>query len=439
MTDTSKPPYFSCGADACETSKPSTADKECPQGAPATDASVPQSIRPLASEGAIEPEQGQTLGPGGRTTGSNELQLPHEPQMALETGPSRFYDECRSQEEQQTAPQITHASNAIHSPQETAVNGNRAEKSPDATHAHEHSAEAGPTGDERPQPSTAARRYSRAKSEAVSVAAAVSASPAVAIAGTAHNHQQHVHHEGHGSMGVAAGGDPGACGSAVHQCAEIDAAADAGALRREADAEVGPAVPEAEPEPQPAACTVPLQPPQLTSPCDRGPRTSRRSPVQQASGRLPCTPGVRGEGGGAHSGDPRGHEDEAEYGEVQQGGAAQRAVQEGYGMELSVEQGRVVGEREEEEGDGEGRGVPIGRADAIIGDGIVGAATEDLEMKMSVEMGMEVNCGWAAGSAEQDGGQCEMQDNDVPGGGRADAVIMQARTQISCRSYTLYL
>lgn len=405
---------MACCADACDASKPSAAAKVCQQGVPAADGSTLQCCNPASAEALADPEQNppQYLEVAGRTTGSNELQEHQQSQPAPDLGPSPFVGEFRSEEGQQIDPQVTYASNPMHCPRGTAVHANSAERSQPAAHAHETSPQAAP-GDKGPHPSTTARRSSRAKGKSISATA-----PSAVAARIGHNHNHHVSHEAHGSMpvGTEAGEDPGACRSAVHQqCAEADNVAEAAALHREAVAE-GPVVP----EPQPAACTVPLQPPQLTS-CERGPRTSRLSPAPQASGGLPYAPGEAGE---AHAGAPPGHEEEDEYWEVQQGTAVQHALQGGCGMELSVEQRRVVEGRGEQE---EGGGEPVGRADAIIGDGIVGAATEDLEMKMSVDMGMEVNCGWATRAAELGGEQCEMLDTDLPGGGRADAVIMQAR------------
>jgi hypothetical protein len=390
-----------CGAEACKAGTSAAGTRANPHDVPAAVQDVPNSRTTYVAEAHVvaDQEQPQHLGVCGRTSGSNELQAPPPQQAVPTTEASPFTRACHSREGQQPFQQLD-------SPRAGAIDCDSGEA---AAHAHLHTPQ--PAADaNRPQPSTAARRSSRAKSEAVS-AAAVSASPAAAMPMTQHQH--HSFHRGHGSLQVGhiPRGDLGAHGSIVNECAEVEAALEAAALRHEEEEEAVPPVPEAEPEPQPAACTVPLQPPQLTASQEPGPRTSRRSPAPQASDGLLCAPGASGEAGEAHLGAPRGHEDEEDYGEVQQGG-----------KELSVEQGRLVEGRREEEGDGERRGVPVGRADAMIGDGIVGG--EDLEMKLSVEMGMEVNCGWDEGSAEQDMDPGGAQDDDVPGGGRADAVIM---------------
>ena len=137
------------------------------------------------------------------------------------------------------------------------------------------------------------------------------------------------------------------------------------------------------PEPQPAACTVPLQPPVSMPSRERGGSVSSWPRAAGAASAPPLkhTPAQRlPEGEGEVQGGSNGREFSVEQrrtgcheeeGEVQGGGAAAAPAdgREGNGVE-----GVVCG----------------GRADAIIGDGIVGGVTDDLENKMSVEMGMEV-------------------------------------------------
>lgn len=175
------------------------------------------------------------------------------------------------------------------------------------------------------------------------------------------------------------------------------------------------------PEPQPAACTVPLQPPVSMPSRERGGSVSSWPRAAGAASAPPLkhTPAQRlPEGEGEVQGGSNGREFSVEQrrtgcheeeGEVQGGGAAAAPAdgREGNGVE-----GVVCG----------------GRADAIIGDGIVGGVTDDLENKMSVEMGMEVEGGDEAmmGEVVQGCAGEVREEAQEQGGGRADAVIMRA-------------
>lgn len=333
----------------------------------ATAARAPNSTCANALEGAAQHPYGDLqLGTVVKNTGSSELQTPHnqahnEPLQ----GPDLYCGECRSQEGQQHAAQqaarhahhAQHAACRAHSPPAAAPNLYSRDQTLKAANMRGdvRSPSAGEAVEERVDQPASARRSRRAKSETVSAAApAVSASPAAGVAATAHNHnhnqaythnhtqhQQGISNEGHGSMQLvhspcAHHPDNVAAGeSVIHQCVPATAdmvgeglgMAEAAADCREAVAEVGLPVAEAEPEPQPAACTVPLQPPLITSPRERdgGPRTSRRSPARHVSeGVAPYANGFREEVVDAHNGGPRRlqEDEEEEFGEVQQDAGA---------------------------------------------------------------------------------------------------------------------
>lgn len=173
------------------------------------------------------------------------------------------------------------------------------------------------------------------------------------------------------------------------------------------------------PEPQPAACTVPLQPPTAMPARERGgsvnswrpgPGTGTAQLKHGAGLRLP-------EGEGEVQGGSNGRECSVEQRRAAPEEDGEREVQGGGGGVA----GTAAASRE---GEGLGHG---GRAHAVIDDGIVGGETDDLDNKMSVEMGIEVEGGEAMlGEVVQGGaGEARAEEQDEVGG-RADAVIMRA-------------
>eukprot|EP00892_Ulva_mutabilis_P011548 jgi/Ulvmu1/8766/UM048_0021.1 len=234
-------------------------------------------------------------------------------------------------------------------------------------------------------------------SAAVSVSAAVSPAPGMCLeeqkssTGTADRHHRAEQAGAASRIDQSPVRELGVLRAAEHQAVVVDQA----------------------PEPQPAACTVPLQPPTSMPSRERGGSVSSWPPPAGATAQkhAPAPPEGVGEvqdGGGSNgrecSVEQRRTRRRVNNGEVQGGGGAGGPA------------AALVGNGMDQAGGG-------GRADAIIGDGIVGGATDDLEYKMSVEIGMEVEGGGPmVGEVVQ--GEAGDEEEEVPSKPKDGAAVI---------------